>query len=125
MDAWEAKHQAQLPMWKERIAECRSSGMSVRQWCLEHGISPTTYYRWEREALSSIKGSELVPVQQIQPVSEAAESPAFVEIPSAISQDHIKGKPLCLRRAGYELEIPAGTDLSVIRTILEAMGHAE
>ena len=124
MDAWEAKRQAQLPMWKERIAECRSSGMSVRQWCLEHGISPTTYYRWEREALSSIKGSELVPAQQIQPVSEAAVTPAFAEIPSAVSRDCIGRKPLCLRTAGYELEIPEGTDLSAIRTIIEAMGHA-
>ena len=124
MDAWEAKRQAQLPMWKERIAECRSSGMSVRQWCLEHGISPTTYYRWEREALSSIKGSALVPAQQSQPVSEATVKPAFAELTYAISQDCIKGKPLCLRRGGYQLEVPEGTDLSVIRTIIEAMGHA-
>ena len=78
----------------------------------------------KREALSSIKGSELVPAQQIQPVSEAVVTPAFAEIPSAVSRDCIGRKPLCLRTAGYELEIPEGTDLSVIRTIIEAMGHA-
>lgn len=31
-----------------RIAECRSSGMSVRAWCSEQGISVQTYYRWEK-----------------------------------------------------------------------------
>lgn len=34
--------------WSARIAECRSSGMSVRAWCNEQGISAQTYYRWEK-----------------------------------------------------------------------------
>ena len=38
------------------IQDCRSSGLPVRQWCRERGITPTTYYRWERELLS-IAGS--------------------------------------------------------------------
>lgn len=28
------------------IMECRSSGMSDHQWCLEHGINPSTFYSW-------------------------------------------------------------------------------
>lgn len=34
---------------KERfdlVMECRSSGLSDQQWCLEHGISRTTLYNW-------------------------------------------------------------------------------
>ena len=30
------------------IAECRKSGLSDRQWCLEHDISPSTFYCWIR-----------------------------------------------------------------------------
>jgi len=28
------------------IQECRSSGMSDHQWCIEHGIKPGTFYNW-------------------------------------------------------------------------------
>ena len=30
----------------ELIMECRSSGLSDAQWCLEHGIKPGTFYNW-------------------------------------------------------------------------------
>lgn len=28
------------------IMECRSSGLSDCQWCIEHGIKPGTFYNW-------------------------------------------------------------------------------
>ena len=37
-----------VELWAERIAECRSSGMSVRAWCREKEISEKTYYYWQR-----------------------------------------------------------------------------
>ena len=48
----ELKHQAQLQGWVAAIQACRSSGLSVRKWCRQQEISPSTYYRWEREVLS-------------------------------------------------------------------------
>jgi len=30
----------------ELIMECRSSGMSDAQWCIQHGIRPGTFYSW-------------------------------------------------------------------------------
>ena len=37
-----------VELWAERIAECRSSGMSVRAWCRGNEISEKTYYYWQR-----------------------------------------------------------------------------
>ena len=51
MNASTAKHQARLAEWKSLVAECRSSGKSVRTWCAERNIGYKTYYRWEREIL--------------------------------------------------------------------------
>ena len=28
------------------IIECRQSGLSDHQWCIEHGIKPSTFYNW-------------------------------------------------------------------------------
>ena len=37
------------------IQECRSSSLSVSEWCRQRGVATTTYYRWERELLTAAK----------------------------------------------------------------------
>ena len=32
----------------EIIMECKQSGLSDHQWCLEHDINPGTFYNWVR-----------------------------------------------------------------------------
>ena len=72
MTSIELKHQARLQEWAGAIRDCRSSGLSVRQWCRERGTTPTTYYRWERELLSVASTAKALP-----------ETPAtaFAELP--------------------------------------------
>ena len=57
MNANEAKHEARVAEWTERVRECRSSGLSVKAWCAEAGIKTARYYRWEREVLSKASGT--------------------------------------------------------------------
>lgn len=50
----EAKQQATLAQWQQRVSECRHSGQSVSEWCNTHGVGQSTYYRrqkqlWEQE----------------------------------------------------------------------------
>ena len=37
--------------WSERIASCRNSGMSVKDWCKANGIPLSTYYNQQRKVL--------------------------------------------------------------------------
>ena len=41
-------HQEKIAKWSERIAACRSSGISVRAWCAGDGISTASYYKWKK-----------------------------------------------------------------------------
>ena len=41
--------QEKISVWSERIAACRSSGISVRAWCEENGISTASYYKWQKK----------------------------------------------------------------------------
>ena len=76
MTSTELKHQARLQEWATAIQNCRSSGLSVRQWCRERGITTTTYYRWERELLAiSDTARELPEV----PATSFAELPALMK----------------------------------------------
>lgn len=75
----ELKHQAGLQVWSQRVQDCRGSGLSVRRWCREQGITTTTYYRWERELLAAAGSSAKRP----QGATVFAELPA----PGAMQQN--------------------------------------
>lgn len=58
--------------WLERITQCRSSGLTDRQWCIENGIPVSTFYyhvrnltrqeyRWLLEGLSIDKPKAIRP----------------------------------------------------------------
>ena len=60
------KHAVNLAQWKERIIDCRASGLTVQVWCEKNGWNKSTYYRWEREifgrmAENANQGSEAEP----------------------------------------------------------------
>ena len=46
-----------LLKWSERIASCRNSGMSVREWCKVNGIPPSTDYNQQRKVFEASKSS--------------------------------------------------------------------
>jgi transposase-like protein len=35
--------------WRERVARWATSGLSVRAFCLQHGLIETSFYYWKRE----------------------------------------------------------------------------
>ena len=95
MGACELKRQAKLEQWKTQVIDCRSSGMSVKGWCAEHNISTKTYYRWEKEILSSA-ATELVPT-----VSAPQPPAAFAELPSADRRQSDCQHPNWERESGH------------------------
>lgn len=40
--------------WKEKIIECRSSGLSVNKWCEINNVSKPTYYYWLKKIRTEI-----------------------------------------------------------------------
>ena len=85
-----------------RIASCRSSGLTVRQWCSENGISAGSYYKWQRRLYQMTAG----------------DSPQFIEVtphqpardPSAVI--HIRDT---------EVEILPGIDVNTLETICRVL----
>lgn len=57
--------------WRERILECQSSGLPVRRWCEEKGISFGSYYahlrKFREEAITE---HQFVPVGNAAPAGE-------------------------------------------------------
>ena len=96
-----------VQLWAERIAECRSSGKSVRAWCREKEISEKTYYYWQRRLY-----------QQMESTAEGVD---FAEIPRGIQtgQNFSAAAKVCL--SGATIEVYPGADAQMIQVILETL----
>lgn len=95
-------------VWAERIADCRSSELSVRAWCLENQLSEKTYYHWQRRL--SGNASE-------QQASFAEITPAAVNCTPALAAT--------VRIGRSEAAIYNGADVGTIEAILHLLSHAE
>ena len=114
MNANEAKHQARVAEWTNRVRECRSSGVSVKVWCAEQGIKTATYYRWEHEVLTRADGG----------TSKPEGHPVFVELPEAvIHKEEVQrnGRVVAEMETGKGVvRIYEGADAEIIRALCGA-----
>ena len=98
----ELNHQQKVAQWGERIASCRSSGLTVRRWCSENGISAGSYYKWQRRLYQMAAG----------------DGPQFVEVTShrpasdSVAVIHIRDT---------EVEILPGIDVNTLETICRVL----
>ena len=60
--------QNKLAQWVQIVSECRDSGMSVRQWCQEHDINISSYYRWQRKVYAMVQAQQEVQFAEVTPV---------------------------------------------------------
>ena len=121
MNANEAKHQARVAEWTERVRECRSSGLSVKVWCAEQGIKTATYYRWEHEVLTRADGGT-----SKRKANDGMPDghPVFVDLPEVdIHKEEAggKGRVVAEMETGKGvIRVYEGADAEVIRALCGA-----
>ena len=78
--------------WQERLGRYRASGTSVEAFCLQEGVSRSTFYRW----LDRLKDGIPEPMESENTDRDGAESgeAAFV--------------PITLKASPVEIELPNG-----------------
>jgi hypothetical protein len=86
--------------WAERIAAQQRSGMSVKQFCKEQGLTECSFYAW-RKRLQKKEPARFALVDR-----RAARQEAAVELVLA---------------TGERLRISAGVDGATLRTVLDAL----
>lgn len=120
MNAQELKHRARLEEWKERVAACRSSGMSVRGWCQEQGIAYKTYYYWEKEVLSEAV-RQAAALNSVE--NRFVEMPALAEYVSDSEREPVLAAKLRIKSG--ELEIYAGAEAATVEMLVRVLRDAE
>ena len=105
--------------WLNLITQCRASGLTDRQWCIENGIPVSTFYYHVR-ALRK-KACE-VP----EAVDAAAQKQEVVQIPLWEKEQHsdtvtFHTPSICLEMQGIRIEIHEQAGADVIRNTLLAL----
>ena len=102
--------QERLENWTTRIMACRSSGMTVRAWCRENGLSEKTYYYWQKRLFQTLSEQQ-----------QAIQQPAFAEITPAPNVRPSCGVAVTVRISGVEAEIYNGADAVTVETVLRIL----
>ena len=98
--------QERLENWTARIMACRSSGITVRAWCRENGLSEKTYYYWQRRLFQALSEQQ------------AAHETAFAEVTPPVCSGNVA---VTVRIAGAGADIHSGADASTVETVLRIL----
>ena len=98
--------QERLENWTTRIMACRSSGMTVRAWCRENGLSEKTYYYWQRRLFQTLSEQQKV------------HETAFAEVTPPVCSGSVA---VTVRIAGAVADIHPGADSATVETVLRIL----
>ena len=97
--------QQRLAEWSRRVEACRSSGLSVGQWCRENGIAVSTYFSWQKKVFQALK--------EVQEVS-------FAEVP-IMEHSQLSGHIVAaMEVSGVRIQVYEGADGATLHAILQA-----
>ena len=90
----EIKSKVSMQEWQQRILDCQNSGMSVKAWCQQNGISTGSYYFHLRKIRESVlEENQIIPLEPPKPVSSSGiriESAGItIILPETISAEQL------------------------------------
>ena len=111
-----AKHESMINVWRERVRECKTSGMTVAGWCEKNNITKKTYYYWQKQVWDHA-------INTMNPGQPGLPSPvqfAEISVPTNVTSG---GNPdIVLHQGGWTVEIRNSVDPMLLHRILEAVG---
>ena len=112
------KHAALLQEWSAKIAECRTSGMSVKAWCAEHGILIKTYYYWEKRFVTEATQQFSLPAPMQTGILMRVN-------PEALPSKDVKvvGAGITIRHGESVITFPAGSGAEAIADLVKALNR--
>ena len=125
MQVRQMKRAAKREQWKQRITECRSSGIPVKEWCAQHGVCPSTYYRYEQELLRDVQEANAQLALEVRPLPLPV---SFVEVPGE-SRAKSKEAPgdaisISVSAPGFRLKITGETAARALKEIERVLRNA-
>jgi transposase-like protein len=94
--------------WRGQVDRQSASGLSIRRWCRESGVSEPTFYVWRRELRKRDYEHGLTERDRHAPLSEAAVAPGFVAVDVVTADVLTPDAVLADREAKLEIDVAGG-----------------
>lgn len=134
MDTNNETQEIKLRHWAEVIHECKSSGLTDKEWMNQHGIRRNQFYYWQRQlrakALAAVRNNEtdsqtVSLVDVTHPVQSAAsQTPVTISTP-AVASGTMSLVPLSVRIADAVIEVGENTSPELFRMVVRELRHAQ
>lgn len=113
--------QKHLLEWSQRVADCRSSGLSVCRWCMEHDIKPKTYYTWQKKVFAA-----MIEQQKLQMLEATGADTKFVEL-SPAAPEPARGRDLVasVHVGEASLDVYEGASPEIVTALCRVLSHAK
>ena len=102
-DVLAVRDEYRAQQWAVLIQECKSSGMTNKDFCIQRGISEESFYYWQRKFREQIVE---VAAPQLVPLDHPAEEPVDI---------------LQISFRGAELKLPAQVDMDAVAALLRSI----
>ncbi|MBR0393242.1 MAG: hypothetical protein IJK38_13065 [Oscillospiraceae bacterium] len=94
--------ESNLALWAEQVRSCKSSGLTVNEWCATNGIRPNLYYQHQKKVFLAMRAKE----------------GQFYEVPAVGLTGRIAAS---IQINGLSADIHSGADECTVLAILRAM----
>lgn len=101
-DVLAVRDEYRAQMWTELIQECKASGMTNKDFCIQRGISEKSFYYWQRKFREQLVEATTPQLVQLEAVSPATEL-------------------LQISFRGAELKLPAQVDMDAVVALLRSV----
>ena len=126
MTTREAKHTVRLREWNLMVKQLQESGLTVSEWCSQHGLKPSCYYyRLAQLRKAFLERKDLEPI-----ANQGQVTPTLIKV-GVTSSEHTQ--PFGFMEAGVQffhlqykdaiLDIPVGAGAEDIAEVLKAMAQ--
>ena len=123
-----AGRQQNLLAWSQRVADCRSSGLSVNRWCAEHDIRPKTYYNWQKKVFAAMIEQQKTLVEMTETQSRFAELPVPMPETASVPAEELiqkNGLVASIRVGNAALDVYEGANAEVVTSLCKVLSHVE
>lgn len=101
-DVLAVRDEYRAQQWAMLIQECKSSGMSNKEFCMQRGVSEKSFYYWQKKLRTKLLEAAAPQLVQLDPVS----------VPTELLQISFRGA---------ELTLPVGVDMDAVSAILRSI----
>lgn len=112
MSTYKQRSSSKERFWRRMVRRCNRSGLSVRAFCEEQGLSQPSFYAWRRTLAARDEAAvRFVPVHVTSPPLTSPPQPPTTTAGSASALELVLG-------AGRQLRIGPGFDGPTLRRLL-------